>query len=105
MSAMQNDRALDRVGSPQGAPDLNPASERELCLVSNDWQGGVALYLPEEEAVNLMSAEGCRAKALDCLLKADTLDDPRQRDAMRRYAEWWDRLAEYHDRDTRKNGG
>jgi len=102
---MQNDRALDRVGSPQGAPDLNPAPERELCLVSNDWQGGVALYLPEEEAVNLMSAEDCRAKALDCLLKADTLDDPRQRDAMRRYAEWWDRLAEYHDRDTRKNGG
>jgi hypothetical protein len=45
-----------------------------------------------------LSAEACREKAIDCLIQADTLDDPRQKAAMLRYAEWWDRLAEYRSR-------
>ena len=41
-----------------------------------------------------LSPDDCRAKALDCLIKADALDDPREKAAMFRYAEWWNRIAE-----------
>jgi hypothetical protein len=41
-----------------------------------------------------LSPEDCRAKALDCLIKADALDDPQEKAAMFQYAEWWNRLAE-----------
>jgi hypothetical protein len=40
-----------------------------------------------------LSPEACRAKALDCLTKADALDDPREKGLMLHYAEWWTRLA------------
>jgi hypothetical protein len=42
-----------------------------------------------------VTAEECHVKALDCMIKADMLDDPRQKAAMLQYAEWWRRLAEY----------
>jgi len=45
-----------------------------------------------------LSPEACRMKALDCMIKADALDDPVQRAAMLQYAEWWDRLAQYRER-------
>jgi hypothetical protein len=44
-----------------------------------------------------LTPEDCRTKALDCLIRADTLDDPKQKAAMLQYAEWWNRLAEYRD--------
>jgi hypothetical protein len=40
-----------------------------------------------------LSPEDCRAKALDCLIKADALDHPREKSLMLHYAEWWTRLA------------
>jgi hypothetical protein len=43
----------------------------------------------------------CRAKALDCSIRADATDDSAQKAAMLRYAEWWNRLAEYHDKAYR----
>jgi hypothetical protein len=51
---------------------------------------------PEQLTVvdSYLSPEDCRAKALDCLIKADALDDPREKAAMIQYAEWWNRLAE-----------
>jgi hypothetical protein len=52
------------------------------------------LSLWEGDVVNYLSAEECRAKAIDCVTKAETLK-PLQKAAMLRYAEWWDRLAEY----------
>jgi hypothetical protein len=42
-----------------------------------------------------LSPDDCRAKALDCRLHADALDDLQQKATMLRYAEWWERLAEY----------
>ena len=42
-----------------------------------------------------LSPDDCRAKALDCLIKADASDDPQDRIAMLKYAEWWNRLAEF----------
>jgi hypothetical protein len=62
--------------------------------VSTDWRNGSTLYLWEGDIVNCLSAEDCRAKAIDCAMKAETLE-PRQKTAMLRYAEWWNRLAEY----------
>jgi hypothetical protein len=40
-----------------------------------------------------LSTEACRAKALDCLIKANALDDPREKALMLHDAEWWTRLA------------
>jgi hypothetical protein len=45
-----------------------------------------------------LTPEACRAKALDCMIQAETLDDPRQKAAMLQYAEWWRRLADYRSR-------
>ena len=42
-----------------------------------------------------LSPEACRTKALDCLIQADTLDDPKLKTAMLQYADWWNRLSEY----------
>jgi hypothetical protein len=39
-----------------------------------------------------LSPDDCRAKALD---HADALGDLQQKATMLRYAEWWERLAEY----------
>jgi hypothetical protein len=64
--------------------------------VSTDWRQSEALPFSEWETVNSMSADDCRAKALACMTKADALDDARQKAAMLKYAEWWNRLAEYH---------
>ena len=50
-----------------------------------------------------VSAEECHAKALDCMIKADMLDDSRQKAAMLQYAEWWRRLAEYHRKTAEEN--
>jgi hypothetical protein len=44
-----------------------------------------------------LTAEACRAKALDCARRADALDDPAQKAAMLQYSEWWTRLAAYRD--------
>jgi len=41
-----------------------------------------------------LSPQACRAKAFDCRIKADMLDDPREKALMLQYAEWWTRLAE-----------
>jgi hypothetical protein len=41
------------------------------------------------------SPEACREKARECVLRAETLADPKQKAAMLVYAEWWARLAEY----------
>ena len=51
----------------------------------------------ETDVVNSLSPENCRAKALDCQSRADTLEDTRQKAAMLQYVEWWNRLAEYRE--------
>ena len=50
-----------------------------------------------------LTAEECHVKALDCMIKADMLDDSRQKAAMLQYAEWWRRLAEYRIKTAEKN--
>ena len=50
-----------------------------------------------------LSPEICREEAIDCLIRADTLEDPKQKAAMLQYAEWWTRLAEY-SRQATANG-
>jgi hypothetical protein len=63
--------------------------------------------IPFEQATIVdahVSPNECRDKALDCLITADSLDDPRERTAMLRYAEWWTRLAELaRERQNNKN--
>ena len=49
-----------------------------------------------------LSAEVCRAKAVDCAIRADALDDPRQKAAMLKYAEWWRQLADYRAKSGTK---
>lgn len=72
---------------------------RELDLMSGDWSANGSSYLWEGVAVDAyLTADACRTKALDCLIQADTLDDPKQKAAMLRYAEWWNRLAEQRSR-------
>jgi hypothetical protein len=67
--------------------------------VSTDWIEIGSLYPWGGVAVDAyLTPEACQTKALDCLIRADTLDDPRQKAAMLRYAEWWNRLAEYRGR-------
>jgi hypothetical protein len=68
--------------------------------MSTDWsESSGAFYLWEGVAVDAyLTPEACRTKALDCLTRADALDDPQQKAAMVRYAEWWNRLAEYRSR-------
>jgi len=51
-----------------------------------------------------VSAEECRAKALDCMIKAETLDDPCLKHAMLTYAEWWTRLADDRAKAPRDDG-
>jgi hypothetical protein len=51
-----------------------------------------------------LSPEACREKALDCLIRADTLEDPRQKAAMLKYADWWMQLAEYRSGRTANEG-
>jgi hypothetical protein len=59
-------------------------------------ESGGSLYLWEGVAVDAyLTPEACRTKALDCLIRADALDDAQQKAAMLQYAEWWRRLAEY----------
>jgi len=68
--------------------------------VSTDWRDNEELRPAESEVVDSLSEDDCRAKALDCLIKAEASDDPRQKAAMLRYAEWWNRLADYRAQPT-----
>jgi hypothetical protein len=73
---------------PTYGPSLNakPRSSIDTIVLSSESQATVVdAYL---------STEACRAKALDCLFKADALDDPQEKALMLRYAQWWTRLAE-----------
>jgi hypothetical protein len=64
--------------------------------VPTDWTSTGSLYLWKGVAVDAyLTPEACRDKALDCMIQAEALDDPKQRAAMLQYAEWWRRLAEY----------
>ena len=70
-------------------------SNREPVDVRKGWAAVQGLESPEGDVVESLTAEQCRAKALDCMIHAETLDDPRLKAAMLQYAEWWRRLAEY----------
>ncbi len=50
-----------------------------------------------------LSPEACRAKALECRIKADMLDDPREKALMLHYVEWWTRLAELAQNNKDQN--
>jgi len=79
--------------------DIKMLRLRELGVMSENWSANGFLHLWEGVAVDAyLTADACRSKALDCLIQADTLDDPKQKGAMLRYAEWWNRLAEYRSR-------
>ena len=62
------------------------------------------MRLLEGDVVDSLSAADCRAKAIDCLIKAETLDDVRQKAAMLQYAEWWNRLADYRAKSSLDEG-
>ena len=70
-------------------------SNREPVNVRKGLAAVQGLEPPEGDVVESLTAEQCRAKALDCMIHAETLDDPRLKAAMLQYAEWWRRLAEY----------
>ena len=68
-------------------------------LMSKYWRENGSLYLWEGGKVDSrISPDECRARALDCMIKAETLEDSQQKAAMFRYAEWWNRLADYRAR-------
>jgi hypothetical protein len=50
-----------------------------------------------------LSPEACRAKALECQIKADMLDDPREKALMLHYVELWTRLAELAQSRNNRN--
>ncbi len=50
-----------------------------------------------------LSPEACRAKALECRIKADMLDNPREKALMLHYVEWWTRLAELAQNNKDQN--
>jgi hypothetical protein len=68
----------------------NSANVRRLSGKLPEWREVITVDV-------YLSPNACRAKALDCMIKADTLvDDPVQQAAMLRYADWWNRLAEHY---------
>jgi len=97
---------------PEVVPNIN--IERFLThlrlLYSRRQKGAFAVndYRPASESKatvvdSYLSPEACRAKALECRIKADMLDDPREKALMLHYVEWWTRLAELAQNNKDQN--
>jgi hypothetical protein len=91
----------DNVERPEIGPNSNIETILDLpAFALPNGNGAFAVHkdrLSSEAELTVvdpyLSPEACRAKALDCLIKADALDNPREKALRIHYAEWWTRLA------------